>query len=88
MAIKGKFLSGFLSVFGDGADNTITVSRDAAGNILVNGGAVAVTGGTPTVANTALIRSSARAATTPSPSTRPTAPCQGASCSAVPATTP
>jgi Ca2+-binding RTX toxin-like protein len=48
--------SGVLTVFGDNADNTITISRDAAGKLLVNGGAVTVTGGTPTVANTALIR--------------------------------
>lgn len=48
--------SSVLSVFGDGADNTITVSRNAAGNILVNDGAIAVSGGTPTVANTALIQ--------------------------------
>ncbi|MEA2143138.1 MAG: hypothetical protein QOI64_1568, partial [Solirubrobacteraceae bacterium] len=48
--------AGVLSVTGDGADNSIVVSRDAAGNILVNGGAIAVTGGTPTVANTTLIR--------------------------------
>jgi Ca2+-binding RTX toxin-like protein len=48
--------SGTLSVFGDALDNTITVSRNAAGAILVNGGAVAVQGGTPTVANTALIQ--------------------------------
>ena len=34
----------------------ITVSRDAAGRILVNGGAIAVVGGTPTVANTSLIQ--------------------------------
>src|SRR5262249_34709510 len=33
----------------------ITVSRDAAGHILVNGGAVRVLGGTPTVANTTTI---------------------------------
>src|SRR6516164_8403450 len=45
-----------LTVFGDNLDNTITVSRDAAGKILVNGGAVSVLGGTPTVANTALIQ--------------------------------
>ncbi len=43
---------GVLTVVGDAADNTITVSRDAAGKILVNGGAVHVLGGTPTVANT------------------------------------
>jgi Ca2+-binding RTX toxin-like protein len=45
-----------LSVTGDSLDNSITISRNAAGNILVNGGAVAVIGGTPTVANTSLIK--------------------------------
>src|SRR5687768_14647113 len=48
--------SGQLTVFGDSLNNSITISRDAAGKLLVNGGAVAVAGGTPTVANTALIR--------------------------------
>ena len=48
--------TGLLSVFGDAQNNTITVSRDAAGKILVNGGAVAVQGGTPTVANVSLIQ--------------------------------
>ncbi len=48
--------SGTLSVLGDANNNTITVSRDAAGKLLVNGGAIAVVGGTPTVANTALIQ--------------------------------
>jgi Ca2+-binding RTX toxin-like protein len=48
--------SGVLTVFGDGLDNSITVSRDPAGKLLVNGGAVNVAGGTPTVANTALIQ--------------------------------
>ena len=48
--------SGTLTVFGDAANNTIAISRNAAGAILVNGGAVAVAGGTPTVANTALIQ--------------------------------
>jgi Ca2+-binding RTX toxin-like protein len=47
---------GVLSVFGDAQANTIIVSRDAAGTVLVNGGAVPVLGGTPTVANTALIQ--------------------------------
>jgi Ca2+-binding RTX toxin-like protein len=47
--------SHLLTVFGDSQDNTITVSRNAAGNILVNGGAVSILGGTPTVANTSLI---------------------------------
>ena len=48
--------AGTLTVFGDALDNQITISRNAAGQILVNGGAVAVVGGTPTVANTALIQ--------------------------------
>jgi len=48
--------AGLLSIFGDALDNNITISRNAAGQILVNGGAVAVVGGTPTVANTALIQ--------------------------------
>ena len=48
--------AGLLSVFGDNLDNTIAASRDAAGNILINGGAVPVQGGQPTVANTQLIQ--------------------------------
>jgi Ca2+-binding RTX toxin-like protein len=48
--------SGVLSVFGDGADNTIEISRTAGGNILVNGGAVGVAGGTPSIANTSLVQ--------------------------------
>jgi Ca2+-binding RTX toxin-like protein len=48
--------SGTLTVFGDNLDNSITVSRNAAGTLLVNGGAVAILGGTATVANTALIQ--------------------------------
>ena len=57
-AVTAAFLpsAGTLSVFGDALNNNITVSRNAAGQILVNGGAVAVLGGTPTVANTALIQ--------------------------------
>ena len=53
--MTASFLPGaqVLSVLGDAADNTIVISRDAAGKILVNGGAVTVKGGTPTVANTA-----------------------------------
>ena len=58
MAIRANFSAGAgrLSVFDDNLDNTIVASRDAAGNILINGGAVAVTGGQPTVANTGLIQ--------------------------------
>src|SRR5437868_2405373 len=55
-AATATFSNGVLTVFGDSADNSIVISRDAAGRILVNGGAVAATGGTPTVANTALIQ--------------------------------
>ena len=58
MAVTASFspTTGVLSVFGDALDNNITISRDAAGNILVNGGAVAILGGSATVANTALIQ--------------------------------
>jgi Ca2+-binding RTX toxin-like protein len=48
--------AGVLSVFGDSSDNTIVISRNAAGTILVNGGAVPVIGGSATVANTSLIQ--------------------------------
>lgn len=54
-ALFTPFGGGVLTVFGDGADNTISLSRDAAGRILVDGGAVVVRGGTPTVANTTTI---------------------------------
>ncbi len=47
---------GVLAIQGDNLDNTIEVSRNAAGNLLVNGGAVNILGGTPTVANTARLQ--------------------------------
>src|SRR5262245_52715259 len=47
---------GVLTVLGDDQDNVIAVGRDAAGAITVNGGAVPVIGGAPTVSNTAVIR--------------------------------
>src|SRR5262249_49189892 len=47
---------GVLTVTGDAQDNTIVISRDAAGTILVNGAAVTVQGVTATVANTRLIQ--------------------------------
>ena len=58
MTIKASFspTAGLLSVFDDNPNNTITVSRDPAGTILINGGAVTVIGGTATVANTSLIQ--------------------------------
>jgi Ca2+-binding RTX toxin-like protein len=57
MAVSASFSppSQTLTVLGDPLTNSITTSRDAAGNLLVNGGAVAISGGVPTVANTSLI---------------------------------
>ena len=57
LAVTATFsaASGVLNVYGDSGDNTIEVSRNAAGAILVNGGAVAIVGGTPTIANTSLM---------------------------------
>jgi Ca2+-binding RTX toxin-like protein len=49
-------LTGTLTIIGDDVDNTIVVSRNAAGALLVNNGAVSITGGVATVANTVLIR--------------------------------
>ena len=56
MATTAAFSQGVLSAFGDSLNNSIVASRDAAGNILINGGAVPVQGGQPTVANTQLIQ--------------------------------
>lgn len=58
MAVSASFREGILNIIGDNLDNTIEVSRNAAGQIFVNGGAVTVSGGIPTVANTTLIRGS------------------------------
>lgn len=55
-AVTAQFSNGVLSVFGDALDNNIAVSRNAAGSILINGGAVTVRGATPTVANTTLVQ--------------------------------
>jgi Ca2+-binding RTX toxin-like protein len=44
-----------LTVTGDTAGNSIVISRNAGGTLLVNGGAVPVSGGPATVANTDLI---------------------------------
>jgi len=55
-ATSATFGNGVLTVFGDSGNNNIAISRDAAGRIIVNGGAVNVIGGTPTVANTSVIQ--------------------------------
>jgi Ca2+-binding RTX toxin-like protein len=54
--ITAAFSNGVLTVTGDNHDNTIEVSRDAAGALFVNGGTVIITGGVPTVGNTTLIQ--------------------------------
>src|SRR3569833_2015360 len=54
--ITAVFNGGILTVTGDNHDNSITVSRDAAGSLLANGGVVTITGGTPTTANTTQIQ--------------------------------
>src|SRR5262252_9041845 len=58
MAIKATFsaAAGLLSEVGDGVDNTIVTSRDAAGQLFVNGGSVPIVGGQASVANTAMIQ--------------------------------
>src|SRR5262245_22956257 len=58
MAVSATFnpATGVLTVTGDPLNNAITVGRNAAGSILINGGAVVITGGAPTVANTSLIQ--------------------------------
>src|SRR5262245_18683042 len=58
LAVTASFApaAGVLTVLGDELENNIQLSRDAAGSILVNGGAVPVLGGTPTVANTAVMQ--------------------------------
>jgi Ca2+-binding RTX toxin-like protein len=55
-ATTATFGQNVLTVTGDSLDNNITVSRNAAGLILVNGGAITVVGGPATVANTATIK--------------------------------
>src|SRR5262249_40223499 len=62
MPVSSRFdpVTGILTASGDNLDNTITVSHDAAGAILINDGAVPIVGGTPSVANTAQIQLSGR----------------------------
>jgi len=56
MATTGFFSNGILSLLADANDNDLTVSRNAAGTILVNSGTVPISGGMPRVANTSLIQ--------------------------------
>ncbi len=56
-AVTASFSAQFgqLTVTGDALDNIMSISRANNGNILVNNGEVAITGGTPTVNNTTTI---------------------------------
>ena len=49
-------VTGILTIVANDLDNIVIVSRDPAGNLKVNNGAVPITGGVPTVANTVLIQ--------------------------------
>ncbi|MCI0681906.1 MAG: hypothetical protein L0Y71_07365 [Gemmataceae bacterium] len=55
-SVTASFRAGTLKVQGDERANNIVISRNVAGRILVNGGAVKVLGAMPTVANTHLIQ--------------------------------
>jgi len=56
--IRGEYFAevGTLAIFGDDAVNGITVSRTAAGRILINDGHAPINGGVPTTGNTLLIQ--------------------------------
>jgi Ca2+-binding RTX toxin-like protein len=54
--ISAVFAEGILTISGDNDDNTLIAGRDAAGNILVNGGLLPIIGDVCTVSNTTLIR--------------------------------
>jgi hypothetical protein len=58
MAVTASFTPGanLLSVIADAQSNTVALSRNAAGTILVNSGAVLVQGGPAIVANTATMQ--------------------------------
>jgi hypothetical protein len=60
-AVTAISAGGVLTVLGDNNDNSITISRDAVGGLLVNNGTVAIKGGPATVSNTRLIQTFGRA---------------------------
>jgi Ca2+-binding RTX toxin-like protein len=55
MAILAFSIGGYLSIVGDNLDNTIKISRNATGALLINDGAVSVIGTSPTATTTTLI---------------------------------
>jgi Ca2+-binding RTX toxin-like protein len=56
--ISAVFSGGILTAIGDNQDNVIAARRDAAGalQVSINGNAIPISGGVPTIANTTLIR--------------------------------
>jgi RTX calcium-binding nonapeptide repeat (4 copies) len=56
MSVTALLVGGELKVTGDDSDNAVTVSRTAGGTILANGGAIPITNGPATIANTNHIR--------------------------------
>ena len=76
-AVSASFILGVLTVVGDAQDNSIVISRDAAGRILVNGGAVVVKAAHHSRQHAGRSRWSAKPATTRSLSTRRTERCRG-----------
>lgn len=50
------FAGGVLTVIGTAHDDTLTITRNSNGEILVNNGAIPIRGGVPTVANTTLVK--------------------------------
>jgi hypothetical protein len=81
MAITASFSGSTLSTVGDALDNSIVFSRTAAGDILVNGGAVAVTGGRPPLQIPAPLKPLVCLARMRSHSMRRMALCQTQTCS-------
>src|SRR5947208_6052029 len=55
-SVSATAAGGVLTVNGDANANTITISRDVAGHLLVNNGATHIGGSAATVANTSLIK--------------------------------
>lgn len=55
-AVTATFKSGVLTAHGDSRNNSIVLSRDTTGRIMINRGAIPVSGAPPTVANTSLIQ--------------------------------
>jgi Ca2+-binding RTX toxin-like protein len=56
LAATATFANGTLTLFGDALANALTVGRDTAGQLIVNGGTVPVAGGIPTIDTTTLIQ--------------------------------